>query len=94
MNTKIVCPVCEKHQGLVIYPKYPVLLHGTYNQGKGQPIITDRTDAMCIECYWQGTVDELERLSGGLIIEDVIAQLKKHVNCVLDAPFGDKEDEE
>lgn len=92
MNKKIVCPVCEKYEGLVVYPKYPLRLHGTYNQGKGQPIITDNTDVLCIECYWQGTVSELERLEKALIVEDVIVQIKKHVNCVLDAPYGDKED--
>lgn len=94
MNKQIVCPVCGKYAGLVVYPKQPVLLHSTCSQHKGQPIVTDHTDVCCIECYWQGTVDELERLDAGLIIEDVIAQIKKRVNNVLDAPFGDKEDEE
>jgi hypothetical protein len=53
----ILCPCCDHEHDLIFYAKIPLGLSGT--RYKGEPIITEKTDVTCINCYWQGTLGEL-----------------------------------
>lgn len=98
MDTRInlLCPHCNKGEGIVVYPRVPVLLYANYGR-QLEAMVKEGTDACCIECYWQGTVGELGatlsiRGEGGVTLgrlQEVVKLVKRALR-----PYEDEEDQD